>query len=372
MSVKNKINQEDMKRLWHAQQEDILKSWSEQASCYRWMHERAYQDYNKKNMRYAIPVIIISTITGTANFAQGSFPEGAKTWAPLIIGTLNLAAGLVTTIGQFLRVSELLEGHRAASLAYAKLSRSIAVELSLPADERSMPGIDYIKQCRTDIDRLIEQSPPVPPEILKDFNISILEKSTKNPSGKSPAFSVPAILKLEPINVFRTEKDEEERMAKLLKAKEDEKIYKERILKEESDKIQRVIADHEKKRNSIIGEYDLEHKLKILEQHKKHEEDMEYKKKNLSLKSLTKKITKFQNILIADDSSSEDDDIDSKQQQVSINITDTTSAPGDLLTQTENLIIRDIESQEQIVDNSENMIEIHIFQLFWLCWGFQI
>ena len=127
-------------------------------------------------------------------------------------------------------------------------------------------------------------------------------------------------------------------------------------MKEESDKIQRVIADHEKKRNSIIGEYDLEHKLKILEQHKKHEEDMEYKKKNLSLKSLTKKITKFQNILIADDSSSEDDDIDSKQQQVSINITDTTSAPGDLLTQTENLIIRDIESQEQIVDNSENII----------------
>ena len=74
MSDKNKINPEDMKRLWHAQQEDILKSWSEQASCYRWMHERAYQDYNKKNMRFAIPVIIISTITGTANFAQGSFP----------------------------------------------------------------------------------------------------------------------------------------------------------------------------------------------------------------------------------------------------------------------------------------------------------
>ena len=349
MSNKNKINPKDMKRLWHAQQEDILKSWSEQASCYRWMHERAYQDYNKKNMRFAIPVIIISTITGTANFAQGSFPEGVKTWAPLLIGTLNLAAGLVTTIGQFLRVSELLEGHRAASLAYAKLSRSIAVELSLPADERSMPGIDYIKQCRTDIDRLIEQSPPVPPEILKDFNVSILEKSTKNPSGKSPEFSVPAILKLEPINVFRTEKDEEERMAKLLKAKEDEKIYKEK-----RDKIQKAIAEHEKKRNSIIGEYDLENKLKILEEHKKHEEDMEYKKNNLSLKSLTKKITKFQNILIADDSSSEDDETDNKKH-VSINIEES-SQPGEILNQEGNLIVRDIESQEPIVDNSENII----------------
>ena len=38
-------------------------------------------------------------------------------------------------------------------------------------------------------------------------------------------------------------------------------------MKEERDKIQKAIAEHEKKRNSIIGEYDLENKLKILEEH---------------------------------------------------------------------------------------------------------
>ena len=35
-------------------------------------------------------------------------------------------------------------------------------------------------------------------------------------------------------------------MAKLLKAKEDEQKYKEKDLKEEQDKIQKAIADHEK------------------------------------------------------------------------------------------------------------------------------
>ena len=207
----NKISPEEMKRNWHAQQEDILKDWSEQASCYRWMHERAYQVYKKQNMRFSIPVIVISTITGTANFAQSGFPDGAKVWAPLIIGTLNLAAGLITTIAQFLRVSELLEGHRAASIAYSKLSRNIAVELSLPSDERSMPGIDYIKQCRGDIDRLIEQSPPIPPEILGEFDKNILKDTSSNPVQ----FSVPPILKLEPVDVFRTEIDEEQRMRKI-------------------------------------------------------------------------------------------------------------------------------------------------------------
>ena len=35
------------------------------------MHDRAYTMYNSQNLRFALPVIIISTVTGTANFAQG-------------------------------------------------------------------------------------------------------------------------------------------------------------------------------------------------------------------------------------------------------------------------------------------------------------
>lgn len=318
MKDEKKINSEEMKRHWHAQQEDILKDWSEQSSCYRWMHERAYQDYNKKSMYYAIPVIIISTITGTANFAQGSFPDGAKVWAPLIIGALNLSAGLITTISQFLRVSELLEGHRAASLAYSKLSRNIAVELSLPADERSMKGIEYIKQCRSDIDRLIEQSPPIPPEILNAFGKSILNISKKNPEGNDPEFSVPSILKLEPINVFRTEKDEAERKVKILEMKQKEKEYKSKILKEENDRIQKAIQEHENKRNSIINNYDLENQLKMLKKHEQEKKDMEMKKQNLSISSITKKMMKFKNILTEEDSSSDDD-----KNNIGININDT-------------------------------------------------
>ena len=54
----------------------------------------------------------------------------------------KLAAGLITTVAQFLRVSELLEGHRAASIAYSKFSRDISVELSLPIRERTTNGRD--------------------------------------------------------------------------------------------------------------------------------------------------------------------------------------------------------------------------------------
>lgn len=301
--IEDKIKPENMKRQWHAQQEDILKEWSEQAGCYRWMHERAFQVYKKQNMGFSIPVIVISTITGTANFAQGSFPESVKGWAPLIIGTLNLAAGLITTIAQFLRVSELLEGHRAASIAYSKLSRNIAVELSLPADERSMTGIEYIKQCRSDIDRLIEQSPPIPPEILNTFDKNILQ----DVSGEPILFSVPPILKLEPVNVFRTEIDEEHRIKKAMEMKEIARKQKERLIKEENDKIEAAIQAHEKRRQSIRGEVELESIARKLQEEQKENENKQLYKENLSLGDLTKRIGKFKDILTQDLSDSEEE-----------------------------------------------------------------
>ena len=61
-------------------------------------------------------------------FRTSFISDAWKTYVPLGIGFLNLSAGLITTISQFLRVSELLEGHRAASLAYSKFSRNISVE----------------------------------------------------------------------------------------------------------------------------------------------------------------------------------------------------------------------------------------------------
>jgi len=301
-AITNKITPDEMKRSWHAQQEDILKDWSEQASCYRWMHERAYQVYKKQNMGFSIPVIVISTITGTANFAQGSFPDSAKVWAPLIIGTLNLAAGLITTIAQFLRVSELLEGHRAASIAYSKLSRNIAVELSLPSDERSMSGIEYIKQCRTDIDRLIEQSPAIPPETLNIFDKTILSDNSANPV----LFSIPPILRLEPIDVFRTEIDAEQRMKKMIEMKEIARKQKERLLKEEQEKIDAAINAHEERRQSIRGEVELESLAKRLQEEKNYAQDKLETRQNLTLSSLTKRITKFNDILTQDSSDDED------------------------------------------------------------------
>jgi hypothetical protein len=154
---------------WNEQHENILRQWGESAGCYRYMHHRAFIMYKKLSMRFTLPVIVLSTLTGTANFAQEQFPESIRSMVPSVIGGLNLIAGLVATIMQFLKINELMENHKAAALSYGLLSRNVRLTLSLAREERNQDGLDFVNNCKTEYDRLIEQSPSVPSTILLDF-----------------------------------------------------------------------------------------------------------------------------------------------------------------------------------------------------------
>jgi len=169
MTEEKKISREEMRLSWTSGHENILKQWGEASACYRYMHHRAFFIYRRSNIRFTLPVIILSTITGTANFAQGTFPESVQSFAPAIIGGLNLTAGLIATISQFLKINELMENHRTSALAFGMLSRNIRLMLALERGERSKEGLDFVGECKTEYDRLLEQSPSVPKSILRDF-----------------------------------------------------------------------------------------------------------------------------------------------------------------------------------------------------------
>ena len=115
-------------QVWTKEQENLLAEWSEKASAYRWLHSRSEKRYRCRNYSFTIPVIILSTLTGTANFAMDSFvPEDKKQIAMATVGSVNIFAGILSTLQNFLRYSELMEGHRIALVAWSKFSRDIAV-----------------------------------------------------------------------------------------------------------------------------------------------------------------------------------------------------------------------------------------------------
>jgi hypothetical protein len=156
---------------WSKEQDKLMADWSDIAGCYRWMHDRAEKKYTQKNMFMTIPVIILSTLTGTASVGIGSIAgdnEEFQKYLNFGIGGVSLIAGILTTLNNFLRFAQLSESHKVAGIAWGKFQRLIAVELALKPDER-MDSLDFLKICRADLDRLIEQSPPIPDSIIAEF-----------------------------------------------------------------------------------------------------------------------------------------------------------------------------------------------------------
>ena len=153
---------------WGPEHERVLAEWGDKANCYNWLHTKCHEKFHELHIWYTVPVIVMSTLTGTANFAQSKIPESFQGYATMIIGAVNITAGIITTVQQFLKINELNEGHRVASIAWDKFYRRIKVELSKKPGERPKV-VDFFKSASDEYDRLMETSPSIEPDILKRF-----------------------------------------------------------------------------------------------------------------------------------------------------------------------------------------------------------
>ena len=155
---------------WSDEVEKLLAEWSEKASCYRWIHNRAEKKYRNRYYSFSIPVIILSTLTGAANVGLKSYiPEESQSTAQAVVGCVNIFAGILGTLQNFLKVAEIMESHRASGVSWSKLGRNICIELAIDPARRTNCH-DFLAICRAEYDRLIEQSPMITDDIIKQFN----------------------------------------------------------------------------------------------------------------------------------------------------------------------------------------------------------
>ena len=170
---------------WTEHHEKILIDWTDKATCYKWLHEKSQYEFAKKSRWFTIPVIVMSTLTGTANFAQDKIPAEYLNMATMLIGGVNLIAGIITTIQQFLKINELNESHRVSAISWGKFQRNLQVELAKAPSERTQ-AIHLIKVAKEEYDRLIETSNPIPKHIItlfkKTFSGGEIEYDSQNVS----------------------------------------------------------------------------------------------------------------------------------------------------------------------------------------------
>jgi hypothetical protein len=156
---------------WSVDHERILVEWGDKAMCYRWLHSKSNSLYASLNAWYTIPCIIISTLAGTANFAQQRVPVQYQGLFTMVVGGINILGGIISTIQQFLKITQLNEAHRVSSIAWDKFYRNIKIELAKHPKER-MHVIQMIKICKEEFDRLMETSPVIPDKIINEFKNS--------------------------------------------------------------------------------------------------------------------------------------------------------------------------------------------------------
>lgn len=223
---------------WESYHETIFIDWADKASCYNWLHNKSYLKYSQKRNLFTIPVIIMSTLTGTANFALDRIPEQYKNIFTLAVGSINILAGVITTVAQFLKLNELTESHRVASISWDKFYRTIRLEL-IKAPEERVEVSYFMKTNRDEFDRLMETSPGIDKDIIKAFRIELTNgKNKEESSRKLKNFN--KLIKPEIFNELYTLK---------------EVIYKQpariEIHVEDREKIRRLESERENYRNNL-------------------------------------------------------------------------------------------------------------------------
>ena len=257
----------DMHVKWTEDHENILVEWADKAMCYRWLHGRSHQLYSRANTWFTIPVIIMSTLTGTANFAQEKFTDPTREYVVVAIGAVNILAGIITTIQQFLKISELNEAHRVSSLSWDKFYRNIKVELAKSPKERT-PAIQILKSSKEEFDRLMETSPAISTKVTKLFKsefscssnqkeklkLELEERQVAYKSLKKP--EICGTLESSKLSVYKGDKN----MEKTIVSIEDARKHVEE--KGNQSKIENIILEFQKTRlreptnDEIIDELD--------------------------------------------------------------------------------------------------------------------
>ena len=161
--------EEERHLTWSDQLEILIAQEGEKARGLAWLHQQAETKATQKNNWIQSPVIVLSTLAGTASVGSSSLFSGSENISSIVIGLVSISVGILNTLAGYFSFSRKAEGHHIAYISYSKLFTRINVELNLPRHERQEPQ-EILKGLRTEMERLAEIVPTPPPDIIREFN----------------------------------------------------------------------------------------------------------------------------------------------------------------------------------------------------------
>ena len=150
---------------------DLLGRWFEICNNYTHLHYLSFEYYRKINYMLMIPIITITTGSGSFNLASSFYPTVFS--VQLTLGILGLLTGMISSIYSFMEIPQLQEQHNMYSNHFEKFARSIEMELVLCKNKSKTYSSlgEFIKIIKSEIDRLIDNGPFIPIHILEKSSI---------------------------------------------------------------------------------------------------------------------------------------------------------------------------------------------------------
>jgi hypothetical protein len=152
----------------------LLQDWYRRIGIVQKAHFESAMRFGKQNMQLGLPAIIFSTIVGTSVFASlnnDNIPQLAK----IAVGLISVVAALLTALQTFLGFSERAEKHRTTAVRYGAVGRQIEQFLQTGSSARQSTD-DLVDQIRERLDRLAEESPVLPADIVRQAGIGFPER----------------------------------------------------------------------------------------------------------------------------------------------------------------------------------------------------
>ena len=159
----------------------ILKGWELETNAYHLLHEKSTEYYSRLNFYFMIPIIILSSSTGTLGLLNASETEfqivNGVNIISIFIGIFGFITAILTTIHNFLNIQKLEANHNNHAVEYSKISKEIKMHIYLSdTDDKVYSNIaEYIKQCKQKIDKLIESAPSIPSHVENSLDLKLKE-----------------------------------------------------------------------------------------------------------------------------------------------------------------------------------------------------
>ena len=150
---------------WTHQQEQLLVTWAEKASGSAWLHSKSISHYRHRSYWLAVPACVFGYAAGMTSFGT---TETDATTVRFVIGAMGMLSGVFVSLQEIFPFKELSAQHRMASLRFLSFFRDVSCELSVRADHR-IEAAEYISMKRIELDKLHEQTPPIPDKIIRLF-----------------------------------------------------------------------------------------------------------------------------------------------------------------------------------------------------------